>query len=265
VIATQVLEGLRAAHESGIVHRDLKPGNILLTDSGDAKVADFGIAKSLDDDDTTGVVVGTAAYVAPERLAGAKATPESDLYSLGVVLYEAVTGECPFTRETAIATVRAAHDGAAPPLPDATDPTLRAVIERSMAREPSDRYPSADAMLAALQATAEHETEPIDFVPTSTARLPTAALPVPPRARIRDRRRWPAARLRRLVGIAAVVLCVVVLLVVGLTRAELDAPTGTPVDPSATPAAQPPVGEPTDQLPQPLAEAFDELEDSVQR
>ncbi len=105
-IATQVLEGLQAAHAAGIVHRDLKPGNILLTESGDAKVADFGIAKSLDDDHTTGVVVGTAAYIAPERLAGAKATPQSDLYSLGVVLYETVTGECPFKRQTAIATAR---------------------------------------------------------------------------------------------------------------------------------------------------------------
>jgi hypothetical protein len=120
-------------------------------------------------------------------------------------------------------------------------------------------------MLVALRATAAHETEPVDLVPTSTARLPTAALPVPPRARARDRRWSPSARPRRFVAIAAVVVCVGVLLVVGLTRAGLDAPTETPVDSTATPTAQPPVGASTDQLPPPLADAFDELEDSVQR
>ena len=263
-IATQVLEGLRAAHEAGIVHRDLKPGNILLTEGGDAKVADFGIAKSLDDDHTTGVVVGTAAYVAPERVAGAKATPESDLYSLGVVLYESVTGECPFKRETAIATVRAAHDGAAPPLPEEVDPALRGVIERAMAREPSDRYSSASDMLSALRGTAEQETEPVEIV-SSTARLPTAALPVPTRARPRDPRRWPAALSRPVVAIAIAVVCILVLLVVGLTRTELDPPAAEPVGSTVTPAAPPSVEQPTDQLPQPLADAFDELEDSVQR
>ena len=263
-IATQVLEGLQVAHDAGIVHRDLKPGNILLTESGDAKVADFGIAKSLDDDHTTGVVMGTAAYIAPERLAGAKATPESDLYSLGVVLYETVTSECPFKRETAIATARAAHDGAAPPLPDETDPALRAVIERAMAREPTDRYASAGAMLSDLRGTAEHETEPVDPV-TSTARLPTAALPVPPRGGTRVRRRWPTLHRRRLVAGAAAVVCVAILLIVGLTRAELDPPTENPVGSTATPAAQAPTEPSTDQLPRPLADAFDELEDSVQR
>src|SRR5207237_8030389 len=112
-IAAGLPSALGAAHAAGIVHRDVKPGNILITADGTAKIADFGIAKSAEmvsgtaggpvDLTLTGQLVGTPAYLAPERLAGAPATFLSDLYSMGVVLYEALTGEKPFTGHRFIA------------------------------------------------------------------------------------------------------------------------------------------------------------------
>jgi len=154
-----VLGALAAAHVNGIVHRDVKPGNILLTAEGRAKVADFGIAKSLglDSDSTdltrTGQLVGTPSYLAPERLDGADATPRSDIYSLGVVLYEAVTGRKPFTGPNALAVAFAIkHDDPVPLAelrPDA-DAAFLAAVERAMARDPDERFASADDMAQAL-------------------------------------------------------------------------------------------------------------------
>jgi len=125
-VATGVLSALGAAHDAGIVHRDVKPGNILLTDDGTAKIADFGIAKSAEmvtgtaggsvDLTLTGQLVGTPAYLAPERLAGAPATFLSDLYSMGVVLYEALAGVKPFTGDSFIAVAQAVQAGRHQPL-----------------------------------------------------------------------------------------------------------------------------------------------------
>jgi serine/threonine-protein kinase len=160
-VAREVLGALAAAHAAGLVHRDVKPGNILITADDHAKIADFGIAKSLErsgDIDLTGTgqLLGTPAYLAPERLDGAQATAKSDLYSLGVVLYEALAGRCPFPDDTPLATARAIVAGEVRPLDEVwpgLDPDLVAAVERAMATDPERRFNSASAMAAALAVT----------------------------------------------------------------------------------------------------------------
>ena len=138
----EVLSALGTAHAAGIVHRDVKPGNILIAADGRAKIADFGIAKSLeplpDEVELTGtnLLVGTPAYVAPERMAGNPATPASDLFSLGLVLYEAAAGGRP-------------ADGVTLPL--GIDPSLSAAIDRALRPNPTERFASAEEMAAALR------------------------------------------------------------------------------------------------------------------
>ncbi len=151
-VADAVLGALGAAHAEGIVHRDVKPGNILLADDGTLKVGDFGIATFLDaGDTTTRVPLGTPAYTAPERLRGLGATERSDLYSLGVVLYEAAAGVRPFTGDGATAVAEAAVVGTHVPLgerrPDLS-PAFVATIERALATDPADRFADAEEMRA---------------------------------------------------------------------------------------------------------------------
>ena len=267
-LALQVLAGLQAAHDTGIVHRDLKPSNILLTDVGDAKVADFGIARSVEDDQTTGVVLGTAMYVAPERIAGAPATAASDLYSLGVVLYEAVSGAKPFVADAPVAVLHAVCEGAAPPLDDDIDPQLRETIERAMARDPADRFASAREMAASLGAGASESTAPITS-PESTARLPTAALPIPHRLPPPDHRRRttrpspPRWRTSLAAGIAAVVAAGA--LAVVLASGSSDANPGGRAPSTSTPATRASANATQPPLPAPLELAFRDLDRAIRR
>lgn len=149
-----VLAALAAAHDIGTLHRDIKPGNILFTRDGAAKVSDFGIAKTADSGYTmTGQVVGTMAYLSPERLMGNRATPSDDLYSVGVVGYEALTGRRPFMEDNLGALARAILEGRPQPLPmlrPDVDPVLASVIERAIARDPAWRFHNARAMRDAL-------------------------------------------------------------------------------------------------------------------
>jgi serine/threonine-protein kinase len=157
-LASQVLGALDAAHLAGILHRDVKPANILFDSEGAAKVGDFGIAKSTEaevetDLTTTGDVLGTPAYVAPERAEGKAASAVSDLWSLGVVLYEALTNRRPFSGDSAFAAALAARHGSIVPLarlrPDLS-PTMVQVVERALSPNPADRFGSAAAMATAL-------------------------------------------------------------------------------------------------------------------
>jgi eukaryotic-like serine/threonine-protein kinase len=158
-IAEPVLAALGAAHAAGIVHRDVKPGNILLSSSGAVKLADFGIAKRLDDmaSDLTGSgqFVGTPKYLAPEQVAGARPTPATDLYAVGVVLYEMLAGHPPFDAGDQIATAIAHRDAPIPDLhrtrPDVPDHVV-AAVRRAMAKDPAQRFASAARMAAALAA-----------------------------------------------------------------------------------------------------------------
>jgi len=164
-ITDDVLSALSAAHTAGIVHRDIKPANILLTPAGEVKVTDFGIARSLSDSSLTqtGTVMGTAHYSAPEQVRGESASPSSDIYSMGVVLFEMLTGDRPYSGDTpiAVAMARLSED---PPHPKELRPAipaaLDAVVMRALAREPGDRFASAAEMRMALdQAAAD---APID-------------------------------------------------------------------------------------------------------
>ena len=153
-ILAGVLSALAEAHSAGILHRDIKPANILLTSSGDVKVADFGIAKSAETPATmTGQLVGTMAYLSPDRIAGRPATIADDLYALGAVGYEALSGHKPFPQDNLAVLARAIAESSPPPLrmrrPD-VEPALAQTIERAMSRDAQWRFPTAPSMRAKL-------------------------------------------------------------------------------------------------------------------
>jgi beta-lactam-binding protein with PASTA domain len=152
----QILNGVKFAHEHGIIHRDLKPQNVLVDREGRARVADFGIARAgVSEITQTGSVLGTAQYLSPEQAQGLETTTASDVYSVGVMLYEALTGRVPFQAETAVAV--ALKQISEPPrapseLNPAVPPALDAVVLRALAKEPTARYATADEFLIALDA-----------------------------------------------------------------------------------------------------------------
>ncbi len=154
--ATQAAEALDYAHRAGIVHRDVKPQNILFSDQGQVKLSDFGIAAASGSGGLTadGKVLGSAHYISPEQAQGASAGPMSDIYSLGVVLYEALTGRLPFDGQSA-ADIAAMHLRETPPSPRSVNPNLSPeaefVINKAMARDPQRRYRSAAELLVDLR------------------------------------------------------------------------------------------------------------------
>lgn len=157
-IVSGVLDALAYSHKNGIVHRDIKPGNIMITSTGEVKVMDFGIARALSDAGATLTstwnIVGTAQYLSPEQATGGQADARSDLYSLGCLFYELVSGKPPFSGETPVAI---AYQHVSAPLPLITsvepslDPALNAFFGVALAKDSSDRYPSAAAMLKDLK------------------------------------------------------------------------------------------------------------------
>ncbi|MDN5858198.1 MAG: serine/threonine protein kinase [Pseudonocardia sp.] len=152
-VAGQLVAALGVAHDSGVVHRDVKPANVLLRADGRVKLTDFGIAQAADDPrlTSTGSIVGSPGYLAPERLGGANAGPASDMWALGATLYHAVAGKAPFDRESAAATIAAVLHAPIPPL--RTRSVLGAVIGGLLQRSPQARLtgPQAAAMLATDQ------------------------------------------------------------------------------------------------------------------
>jgi eukaryotic-like serine/threonine-protein kinase len=174
--ARQVLAALRFAHRHGIVHRDIKPHNVLVDGEGRVKVTDFGIARAGTSQMTeAGSIVGTAQYLSPEQARGGEVDPRSDLYSLGVVLYELLTGKTPFDGETPVE-IAMKHLSNAPKPPSKLrpeiPPALDKVVLRALAKNPDERYQGADEMEADLERVARG-------APVSAATAATQVLPVP--------------------------------------------------------------------------------------
>jgi hypothetical protein len=179
-IAIGVTRALEAAHAHGLIHRDVKPGNILLTHEGDVRVADFGISRAMRaaGSTTAGMVIGSVDYFSPEQARGDEATPASDLYALGVVLYEMLAGRRPFEASSAAAVaIKRLHEDPAPPSRYApgVPAELERIVMRAMQRDPRRRFPSAAAMRAALQAFLARDAARAGAV----ARRPLAWLALP--------------------------------------------------------------------------------------
>ena len=225
-ILGDVLSALAAAHAAGILHRDIKPANILFSAVGDAKLADFGIAKSAGTAHTlTGQIVGTMAYLSADRMAGRPACAADDLYAVGVVGYEALTGRRAFPQESLAELARAVAEDTPVPLavlrPD-VDPALAAVIERAMAREPGWRFGSADEMRAALAGGVGPVMRPPTRVLAAPLPDPATMVVAPPR----NRPRW--------LLLAAVVIAVLVAAVAFIVDSASGPAVPEPVTTSTT-------------------------------
>ncbi len=229
-IVVQILLAARFAHRRGIIHRDIKPHNVILDEEGRAKVTDFGIARAGASDMTlTGSIMGTAQYLSPEQAQGHAVTESSDLYAVGVVLYELLTGSVPFEGESAVTiALKQVSVEAVPPSqrnPEVT-PALDAVVMRSLAKEPSQRFAGADEFIAALQQAREGiAPAPAPLLNGNPPTPPTtahtaAAMLIPPlpgddqqpptdASRRRKRALWVAAGVALLAIIAAAVLLLV--------------------------------------------------------
>ncbi|WP_082684053.1 MULTISPECIES: serine/threonine-protein kinase [unclassified Mycobacterium] len=241
-VLNEVLGALSAAHDAGILHRDIKPANILFTPSGLTKLSDFGIAKSAGVDLTTdGQIVGTMAYLSPNRIAGEAATVADDVYSVGVVGYEALTGRRPFDQENVAALARAILDHRAPPVtalrPDA-DPALAAVVAQAMHPDRARRFGSARQMRAALNGFGAPVGAPL--------RPPTAVMtsPVPPATYMPhaagDSGWKPPSRKQTRIGVAAVAAVLALAAVLLMINSPFDAPQPASTPTSTAPPSPPP-------------------------
>jgi serine/threonine-protein kinase len=146
--------GLQAAHDAGVIHRDIKPGNLLVQPDGVVKITDFGVSRGLDQTalTQTGMVMGTAQYLAPELALGKPATARSDLYALGIIAYEALVGKRPFTAPNPVDIAIAQVNDPVPPLPDTIPPALTAVILDLLEKNPKRRPESARSLARTLEA-----------------------------------------------------------------------------------------------------------------
>ncbi len=156
-ILAQTARALHAAHVAGVVHRDVKPGNILISRSGRVKITDFGISTATGRIPMTdsGMVMGTAQYLSPEQAIGRAATPASDIYALGIVAYESLVGNRPFTGPTAVDIAVAHVNQTVPPLPSEVNPQLAALVMRMLAKDPEERPRSAASLARVLDEMAD--------------------------------------------------------------------------------------------------------------
>ncbi len=272
-VCMEIVSALKASHGQGVLHRDLKPGNVLLCEDGSVKVGDFGVAKMAEGMDLTqaGMMLGTPAYLAPERIEGRPASPATDVYSVGVMLYEFLAGRKPFEADTPLGLIRAIQDEPVPALatvrPD-VDVHFAAVVERAMARDPAIRYGSAAEMEEALAGPAvlppTGDATAVQAIadPTRVMQTPDEAAPTNPTLVDRpaaQRKRvppWHRLSVRHKMGIAVAAALLLVTLVLARSFSS-DVPAVAPT-PAATPA-------PTDgDVPAGLEGALQQLEEAVQ-
>jgi eukaryotic-like serine/threonine-protein kinase len=210
IYALQMARALGFAHDRGLIHRDVKPQNVLLNEDGQAKMTDFGIARSVDVEGVTitGTVLGTSEYIAPEQARGQRVDALTDVYSLGVVLYELLTGGVPFEGENFVAIALRHVNEPAPSVlerrPDCP-PRVGMAVDRAMSKRPEDRFPSMEELCRELEACLG-ELDPSSEDATMIARRPVA----PPR------QRRPRARRRRVGVLWPIAAVVGILLVAGL-------------------------------------------------
>jgi serine/threonine-protein kinase len=280
-IAAQAAAGLAAAHQQGIVHRDIKPGNLLLDGEGNLKIGDFGIARFLDDPagglTATGQIVGTSLYLAPERALGKTAGPPSDMYSLGCVLYQLLTGRPPFQAGSPVAVLHHHLDTApTPPRELGADlpPAFENYLLSLLAKQPDDRPTALQAaawyssgawqgrpepLPAAMPDPGRHRQDRQDFRvtgPATTYALPSVARDAAGGHRSRRRPRPGVAELltdrRRAVGAAAGAVVFLLAVLVGVawfspdsSSAQTPQPGSTGAVNTSSPAATVPGGSPT--------------------
>jgi eukaryotic-like serine/threonine-protein kinase len=275
-IGAEIAEALYLAHRRGVVHRDVKPGNILIDREGRPRLVDFGIAHSLalgaERLTTTGTVIGTLHSMAPEQLLGEAITPRTDLYGLGTVLHEALTGRPPYAETSPVALVRAQQAG--PPTLAGVPAGLATIVAACLQADPAQRPIHAGAVAAALRGwLAGDESPPLGIAPRAgdvdtaaqtQVQAPIAAAPVvaaaaeaPPSDRPSSGRRVAALPMC-MVALVLAALLLVAILSSGLLRrgaapgdASSPAPTATPV---ATPSATPTPAFDVNALPPPIAE-----------
>jgi eukaryotic-like serine/threonine-protein kinase len=240
-VATQVCAALSAAHTAGIVHRDIKPGNVIVSPSGQVKVTDFGIARALGQTPLThtGTVMGTAQYLPPEQARGEPAGPASDLYSLGVVLFQMLTGSAPFTGDSPVAVaLRHLHESIPAPSDSAPGipPALDDIVIRATAKDPSQRFVDAGQMADALEQA---------LIASTTAPLPQAAStsPAPVLTSHTSQRRlklaWVAGALLLLSAIAVAAVLLTGTEDIAPPAASGDAPASKPATRDRQPTPEP--------------------------
>jgi serine/threonine-protein kinase len=252
----QAAQGLQAAHSAGLVHRDVKPGNLLVTPDGQVKITDFGIARAGGQAPLTrtGEVMGTAQYLAPEQAMGRAATASSDVYALGIVAYEALSGRRPFDADNPVAVAMAQVNDAPPPLPAAVPPAVAAVVLQALAKDPDERPHDAAALSDALgramrgQApAAAAPTQPVTAAAVGAAPTPTPGTGVLPTGYVAPttpagdvlRQRPPRRSAGLWVLVAVLVAALVALAVLLLTQGgqgEDDTPRAPVPSTSTTPS-----------------------------
>ncbi len=252
-IIAQTSRALAAAHARGLVHRDIKPGNLLITPDGKVKITDFGIARVGDQVPLTktGQVMGTVQYLAPEQATGKASTPATDLYSLGVVAYEALAGKRPFTGENQMAIAMAHINEMPPALPETVDPRVQNLVLSCLAKKPAQRPESATTLAIRAEALLrekgspgayrrspgrpklpESQTAMTELITTDTAPLPKAPVV------------WPWLAILAFLGVTAVVVIVAILSEPRLEQTPTPTPSSSETQTDPEPATDSEVVEP---------------------